>query len=120
MDYQGTVNLVTAAKEKGVKKIVLVTSIGTDEPFFPLNLLWGVLFWKKRAEEAVQRSGIEYTIVRPGETMSFCCWYGYWCSCFRVHHQFTASFWALLDQEVLMWQVGCGTGSQKVNKRATS
>ena len=25
-----------------------------------------VLFWKKRGEEAVQRSGIPYTIVRPG------------------------------------------------------
>lgn len=57
---------MTAAKAKGYKKIVLVTSVGVDEPFFPLNLLWGVLFWKKRAEEAVQRSGIDYTIVRPG------------------------------------------------------
>jgi len=30
---------------------------------------WGlqVLFWKKRAEEELQRSGIDYTIVRPGE-----------------------------------------------------
>jgi uncharacterized protein YbjT (DUF2867 family) len=25
-----------------------------------------VLFWKKRAEEALQRSGLSYTIVRPG------------------------------------------------------
>lgn len=25
-----------------------------------------VLFWKKRAEEAIQRSGLDYTIVRPG------------------------------------------------------
>lgn len=28
----------------------------------------GVLFWKKRAEEALQRSGLDYTIVRPGES----------------------------------------------------
>eukprot|EP00208_Stichococcus_sp_RCC1054_P005966 CAMPEP_0206148608 /NCGR_PEP_ID=MMETSP1473-20131121/37139_1 /ASSEMBLY_ACC=CAM_ASM_001109 /TAXON_ID=1461547 /ORGANISM="Stichococcus sp, Strain RCC1054" /LENGTH=357 /DNA_ID=CAMNT_0053546003 /DNA_START=45 /DNA_END=1118 /DNA_ORIENTATION=- len=66
VDYQGTVNLIEAAKAAGVKKVVLVTSVGTDEPFFPLNLLWGVLFWKKRAEEALQRSGLDYTIVRPG------------------------------------------------------
>lgn len=26
-----------------------------------------VLFWKKRAEEELQRSGLEYTIVRPGD-----------------------------------------------------
>ena len=25
-----------------MKQIVLVSSIGADEPFFPLNLLWGV------------------------------------------------------------------------------
>lgn len=25
-----------------------------------------VLFWKKRGEEALQRSGLQYTIVRPG------------------------------------------------------
>lgn len=66
VDYSGTVNLITAAKAAGIKKVVLVTSVGTDEPFFPLNLLWGVLFWKKRAEEALQRSGIDYTIIRPG------------------------------------------------------
>jgi hypothetical protein len=25
-----------------------------------------VLFWKKRAEEELQRSGLKYTIIRPG------------------------------------------------------
>lgn len=50
-------------------QVVLVTSVGTDAPFFPLNLLWGVLFWKKRAEEALQRSGLDYTIIRPGTAM---------------------------------------------------
>ena len=29
-----------------------------------------VLFWKKRAEEELQRSGIDYTIVRPGDTLN--------------------------------------------------
>jgi uncharacterized protein YbjT (DUF2867 family) len=58
--------LTPVPRRAGVKKIVLVTSIGVDDPFFPLNLFWGVLFWKKRGEEAVQRSGIDYTIVRPG------------------------------------------------------
>ncbi|GAX80019.1 hypothetical protein CEUSTIGMA_g7458.t1 [Chlamydomonas eustigma] len=66
VDYQGTVNLVALAKQKGIKKFVLVTSIGADETFNPLNLFWGVLFWKKRAEEELQRSGLDYTIVRPG------------------------------------------------------
>ncbi len=39
---QGTRNLVAAAMQAKVKKFVLVTSIGTDDPLFPLNLLFGV------------------------------------------------------------------------------
>ncbi|KAK9840228.1 hypothetical protein WJX74_005949 [Apatococcus lobatus] len=66
VDYQGTLNLVAVAKQKGIKHIVLVSSIGVDDLFFPLNLFFGVLFFKKRAEEELQRSGITYTIVRPG------------------------------------------------------
>ena len=31
-----------------------------------------ILFWKKRAEEELQRSGLEYTIVRPGDFMHSC------------------------------------------------
>uniref|UniRef100_A0A383VB59 NAD(P)-binding domain-containing protein n=1 Tax=Tetradesmus obliquus TaxID=3088 RepID=A0A383VB59_TETOB len=66
IDYQGTLNLIAAAKRAGVKRFVFVTSIGADDPFNPLNLFWGILFWKKRAEEELQRSGLSYTIVRPG------------------------------------------------------
>jgi hypothetical protein len=29
-------------------------------------VFWGILFWKKQGELAVQRSGLTYTIVRPG------------------------------------------------------
>lgn len=31
-----------------------------------LNLFWGVLLFKKKAEKALQASGIPYVIVRPG------------------------------------------------------
>lgn len=56
-----------ASKAAGVKHMVLVSSIGTDEPIAnPANIFWGILFWKKRAEEHLQRSGLPYTIVRPG------------------------------------------------------
>lgn len=66
VDYEGNANLVAAAKSVGMKKFVLVTSIGCDDILFPLNALWGVLFWKKQGELALQRSGIDYTILRPG------------------------------------------------------
>jgi len=66
VDYQGTQNLVAAAAQAGVQKFVQVSSIGADDPLFPLNAFWGVLFWKKQGELAVQRSGLDYTIIRPG------------------------------------------------------
>ncbi len=47
VDYQGTANLVALAQQKKLSKFVLVTSIGTDDLINPLNLFWGVLFWKK-------------------------------------------------------------------------
>lgn len=65
-DFQGNENIVAAAKQFGVKKIVLVSSIGADDPLFPLNLFGLVLIMKKFGELAVQRSGIDYTIIRPG------------------------------------------------------
>lgn len=66
VDCEGTKNLVAAAQQQGVSKFVLVTSIGCDDPLFPLNAFWGVLFFKKQGEVALQRSGLDYTIVRPG------------------------------------------------------
>ena len=67
VDFIGNANLVAAASRAGsVRHFVLVTSIGADDLLFPLNLAWGVLFWKKRGEEALQRSGLRHTIVRPG------------------------------------------------------
>eukprot|EP00879_Flechtneria_rotunda_P002739 GHRR01002947.1.p1 GENE.GHRR01002947.1~~GHRR01002947.1.p1 ORF type:complete len:488 (+),score=210.28 GHRR01002947.1:215-1678(+) len=42
VDYQGTRNLIAAAKHAGVKRFVFVTSIGADDPLNPLNLFWGV------------------------------------------------------------------------------
>lgn len=66
VDFQGNENLVAAARQAGASRIVLVTSIGVDDLLFPLNLFWGILFWKKQGELAVQRSGLTYTIVRPG------------------------------------------------------
>lgn len=66
VDFQGTENLVAAARQSGIKKFVFVSSIGADDPLFPLNLFFGLLFWKKQGELAVQRSGLDYTIIRPG------------------------------------------------------
>ena len=66
VDYVGTKNLVDVAKQKGIEHFVLVSSLCVSQFFHPLNLFWLVLFWKKQAEEYIQKSGLSYTIVRPG------------------------------------------------------
>ncbi|HEY9845420.1 MAG TPA: SDR family oxidoreductase [Candidatus Caenarcaniphilales bacterium] len=66
VDYEGTKNLVDVAKNKGIEQFVYVSSLCTSQFFHPLNLFWLILVWKKRAEEYIQKSGLVYTIVRPG------------------------------------------------------
>lgn len=66
VDYEGTKNLVDAAKVKGIEHFVLVSSLCTSQFFHPLNLFWLILLWKKQAEEYIIKSGLTYTIVRPG------------------------------------------------------
>ncbi|RCJ25353.1 epimerase [Nostoc sp. ATCC 43529] len=66
VDFEGTKNLVDAAKTKGIEHFVLVSSLCTSLLFHPLNLFWLILVWKKQAEEYIQKSGLTYTIVRPG------------------------------------------------------
>ncbi|KST62280.1 NAD(P)H-binding protein [Mastigocoleus testarum] len=66
VDYEGTKNLVNAAKSQGIEHFVLVSSMCVSQFFHPLNLFWLILYWKKQAEEYIQKSGLTYTIVRPG------------------------------------------------------
>ncbi|XVF44941.1 hypothetical protein PTKIN_Ptkin02bG0163600 [Pterospermum kingtungense] len=69
IDYQATKNLIDAATVAKVNHFILVSSLGTNKVGFPaaiLNLFWGVLIWKRKAEEALIASGLPYTIVRPG------------------------------------------------------
>ena len=66
VDYEGTKNLVNAAKAEGIEHFVFVSSMCVSQFFHPLNLFWLVLYWKKQAEEYLQKSGLTHTIVRPG------------------------------------------------------
>ncbi len=66
IDYQGTKNLVTASQGKGIEHFVLVSSLCVSKFLHPLNLFWLILVWKKQAEEYIAKSGLTYTIVRPG------------------------------------------------------
>ena len=68
VDAQGVSNLVSAAP-KDLKRFVFVSSCGIlrkDKPPFSLLNAFGVLDAKQKGEEAIIRSGLPYTIVRPG------------------------------------------------------
>lgn len=75
VDLEGTTYVINAAKEAGVKKFVLLTSLLTnakaigqaDNPNYKfLNAFGGVLDNKLEAEKALRSSGLDWTIVRPG------------------------------------------------------
>ncbi|EOD09183.1 hypothetical protein EMIHUDRAFT_115392 [Emiliania huxleyi CCMP1516] len=75
VDNVGTVKLIDAAKVAGVKKVVLVSSILTDAGAWGqldsagykiTNAFGNVLEEKLVAEQYLRKSGMDWTIVRPG------------------------------------------------------
>ena len=66
VDYEGTKNLVDVAKAHNIEHFVIVSSLCVSRFFHPLNLFWLILWWKKQAEDYLMKSGLTYTIVRPG------------------------------------------------------
>jgi uncharacterized protein YbjT (DUF2867 family) len=66
MDYGGAVKLIAAAKQAGVRRYVIVSSMGAD-PDAPGDDTFAVyLRAKGRADDAVLASGLDATVVRPG------------------------------------------------------
>ena len=71
----GTNNIMAAMKDKGVKRVAVVTSIGAgdskDQAPFAFKILMMTVMKKifndkNNQEAAVEASGLEYCIVRPG------------------------------------------------------
>ena len=66
MDYGGAVKLIAAAKQAGVPRYVIVSSMGAN-PDAPADDTFSVyLRAKGRADDAVRASGLDWTVVRPG------------------------------------------------------
>jgi nucleoside-diphosphate-sugar epimerase len=70
-DFIGNKNLIDAAVKAGVKRFILVTSIGSGDsvvsmPPQALETLKPVLIEKEKAEQYLINSGLNYTIIRPG------------------------------------------------------
>jgi uncharacterized protein YbjT (DUF2867 family) len=71
VEYEGVRNTLAAAREAGVNgRFLYMTAIGVTRhsiASIALNLIKGrTLVWRRRAEEEIRRSGVDYTIIRCG------------------------------------------------------
>ena len=66
MDYGGAVKLIEAAKDRGVHRYVIVSSMGADPDHEGEDTFDVYLRAKGRADAALADSGLDFTIVRPG------------------------------------------------------
>ncbi|KAL3522674.1 hypothetical protein ACH5RR_015508 [Cinchona calisaya] len=75
VDNYGTVNLVEACQKHGVNRFILISSILVNgaamgqllnPTYIILNVFGLVLIAKLQAEQYIRKSGINYTIIRPG------------------------------------------------------
>jgi len=66
IDRGGAVKLVEAAREHGARRYVMVSAMGAADPEAGSEAMQPYLFAKAQADRALQESGLDYTIVRPG------------------------------------------------------
>jgi uncharacterized protein YbjT (DUF2867 family) len=73
VDYEGVEKTARAAAAAGVGRVVLVSSrlVNPKQRFHPIrailnNIKYSLMDRKFLGEEALRKSGIEYTIIRPG------------------------------------------------------
>src|ERR671911_2273020 len=66
MDYGGAAKLVEAAEGRGVRRYLMLSSMGADDPEGGSEGMRPYLRAKARADERLAQSGLDYTIIRPG------------------------------------------------------
>lgn len=67
VDLWGARKAVALAKKHGIKHFVMVSSIGADDPDAGPDGMQPYLVAKHLADEMLERSGVPYTILRPGK-----------------------------------------------------
>src|ERR671939_1101266 len=66
MDYGGAVKLVEAAEKHGVRRYLMLSSMGAGDPGSGSEAMQPYLLAKARADERLQERDLDYTIIRPG------------------------------------------------------
>jgi uncharacterized protein YbjT (DUF2867 family) len=67
VDQDGAIRLVDTARAMGIKRFIMVSSMGAGEPEKGPEKLRHYLQAKHNADEHLKNSGLNYTIVRPGQ-----------------------------------------------------
>jgi uncharacterized protein YbjT (DUF2867 family) len=66
VDLGAAVKLIDAARAAGIARYLMVSSIGADRPERSSEQMRPYMEAKAEADRALQSSGLDYTIVRPG------------------------------------------------------
>ena len=66
MDYGGAVKLIEAAERHGVRRYLMLSAMGAADPEAGSEEMRPYLSAKARSDERLQRSDLDYTIIRPG------------------------------------------------------
>ena len=66
VDAWGVQAQLQACRSIGVRRVVLVCSLCAGRWLHPLNLFGLILVWKRVGERALERSGLDWTVIRPG------------------------------------------------------
>ena len=66
VDAWGVQQQVECCQRLGIRRVVLVSSLCAGRWRHPLNLFGLILLWKRVGERSLERSGLEWTVIRPG------------------------------------------------------
>ena len=66
VDAFGVQTQAQACAAVGLKRVVLVSSLCAGRWLHPLNLFGLILLWKRLGEHRLERSGLTWTVIRPG------------------------------------------------------
>jgi uncharacterized protein YbjT (DUF2867 family) len=66
VDAWGVARQVRSCQRVGVRQVVLVSSLCAGRWLHPLNLFGLILVWKRVGERALESSGLNWTVIRPG------------------------------------------------------
>ena len=66
VDALGVRQQIASCKRVGVKRVVLVSSLCAVRWLHPLNIFGLILVWKRLGEQALEQSGLDWTVIRPG------------------------------------------------------